>query len=50
MYGDENWFATLREERSLRVLENRTLRVMFGLTLRKGQDADKNSIVRNFRV
>jgi hypothetical protein len=50
VYRGENWFATLREEHRLKVMENRTVRVMFGLRLRKGQDAETNSIVRNFRV
>ena len=29
-YGCETWFLTLREERSLRVFENRVLRRIFG--------------------
>ena len=31
MYGCETWSLTLREERSLRVFENRVLRRIFGL-------------------
>ena len=30
MYGCENWYLTLREERKLRVFENRVLRRIFG--------------------
>jgi len=30
LYGCETWFLTLREERSLRVFENRVLRKIFG--------------------
>ena len=30
MYGCENWFVTVREERRLRVCENRVLRRIFG--------------------
>jgi hypothetical protein len=30
LYGCETWSLTLREERSLRVLENRVLRRIFG--------------------
>ena len=30
MYGCETWLLTLREERRLRVFENRVLRRMFG--------------------
>ena len=30
MYGCETWSLTLREERKLRVLENRVLRRIFG--------------------
>ena len=30
LYGFETWSLTLREERSLRVLENRVLRRIFG--------------------
>jgi hypothetical protein len=30
LYGCETWSVTLREERRLRVLENRVLRRMFG--------------------
>jgi hypothetical protein len=31
LYGCENWTFTLREERRLRIFENRTLRRIFGL-------------------
>jgi hypothetical protein len=31
LYGCETWSLTLREERRLRVLENRVLRKVFGL-------------------
>jgi hypothetical protein len=31
LYGCETWSLTLREERRLRVLENRVLRRIFGL-------------------
>jgi len=31
LYGNENWSLTLREERRLRVCENRVLRRIFGL-------------------
>ena len=30
LYGYETWWITLREERTLRVLENRVLRRIFG--------------------
>ena len=30
LYGCETWLLTLREERKLRVFENRVLRTMFG--------------------
>jgi hypothetical protein len=30
LYGRENWCLTLREERILRVFENRVLRIIFG--------------------
>jgi len=30
LYGSENWSLTLREERMLRVFENRVLRKIFG--------------------
>jgi hypothetical protein len=30
LYGRETWLLTLREERRLRVFENRVLRRMFG--------------------
>jgi len=30
LYGCENWLLTLREERRLRVFENRVLRRIFG--------------------
>ena len=32
LYGCESWSLTLREERRLRVFENRVLRRVFGLT------------------
>jgi hypothetical protein len=31
LYGSETWSLTLREEHTLRVLENRVLRRIFGL-------------------
>jgi len=31
LYGCETWLLTLREERKLRVFENRMLRKIFGL-------------------
>jgi len=31
VYGCETWSLTLREERRLRVFENRVLRIIFGL-------------------
>ena len=31
LYGHENWSLTLREERRMRVFENRVLRKIFGL-------------------
>jgi len=31
LYGSETWLLTLREERTLRVLQNRALRRIFGL-------------------
>jgi hypothetical protein len=30
LYGCETWSLTLREERRLRIFENRVLRIMFG--------------------
>ena len=30
LYGFETWSLTLREERKLKVLENRALRIIFG--------------------
>jgi len=30
LYGYETWWLTLREERRLRVFENRVLRIIFG--------------------
>jgi hypothetical protein len=30
LYGYETWFLTLREERTLRVVENNVLRMIFG--------------------
>jgi len=50
VYRGENWFATLWEGHRLRVYKNGILKVMFVLTLRKGQDAEKKSTVRDFRV
>ena len=32
LYGCETWSLTLREERRLRVFENRVLRIVFGPT------------------
>jgi hypothetical protein len=40
----------LWEEQRLRAFENRTLKVMFGLRLRKEQEVEKVSIVRNLGV
>ena len=31
LFGCENWSLTLREERRLRLIENKVLRIIFGL-------------------
>jgi len=41
VYGCETWFLTLREERRLRVFENRVLRRIFG--------AKRDEVTREWR-
>ena len=46
LYGCENWSFTLREERRLRVFENRMLRRIFGPEGRGGA----NYVMRSFMI
>jgi hypothetical protein len=45
LYGCESWSLTLREERRLRVFENRVLRRLFGL--KKGEVTGERSKLHN---
>ena len=44
LYGCETWSLTLREERRMRVFQNRVLRRMFGP---KNDGSEENYITRN---
>jgi hypothetical protein len=44
LYGHETWFLTLREEHSLKVLENTVLQRIFG------QEAGKNCMMGSFTI
>jgi hypothetical protein len=37
LYGSETWWLTLREERRLKVFENRVLRRIFGALVARGK-------------
>jgi translation initiation factor 2 beta subunit (eIF-2beta)/eIF-5 len=41
LYGCETWSLTLREERRLRVLENRVMRKIFGLKTEEETGVEK---------
>jgi hypothetical protein len=47
LYGCETWSLTLREERRLRVFENRVLRTIFGLKRDDGTGNGENYIMRS---
>jgi hypothetical protein len=47
LYGCETWSVTLREERRLRVFENRVLRRIFGPTRARRQGSGEDYIMRN---
>jgi hypothetical protein len=42
MYGHETWSLTSREERRLRMFENRVLRTILGLRERSNKGMEKN--------
>ena len=50
LYGSENWSRTLREERRLRVFENRVLRRMFGPKKDKVTGNGENYIMRSLMI
>jgi hypothetical protein len=50
LYGCETWSLTSREERGLRVFENRVLRRIFGPKMDEVTGSGKNYIVRNLII
>jgi hypothetical protein len=50
MYGCETWSFTLREQRRLRVLENRVLRRIFGRMTDKGMGNGENYIMKSIMI
>jgi len=50
LYGCETWSFTLREDRRLRVFENRVLRRIFGPKRDKVTGSGVNYIMRNFMI
>jgi len=50
LYGCETWSFTSREERRLRVFENRVLRRIFGLTRDEGTGNGENYIMRSLMI
>jgi len=50
LYGCETWSLTLREERRLRVLENRVLRGVFGAKRDEVTGNEENYIMRSLMI
>jgi len=50
LYGCETWLLTLREERTLRVFENRVLRRIYGHKRDKVQGSGENYIMRSLVI
>ena len=50
LYGYEDWSFTLREERRLRVSENRVLRRIFGPTRDEVTEGGGNYIIRSLMI
>jgi hypothetical protein len=50
MYGCETWSLTLREERRLRVFENRVLRRVFGPKRDEVTKSGENCIIRSLMI
>jgi hypothetical protein len=50
LYGCETWSLTLREERRLRVFENRVLRRISGLRGTRLQGSGENYIMRSLMI
>jgi hypothetical protein len=50
LYGCETWSLTLREERRLRVFENRLLRRIFGPKRDRYQGSGENHIMRSLMI
>jgi hypothetical protein len=50
LYGYETWSLTLREERRLRVFENRVLRRIFGPKRDEVTEERKNFVMRSFII
>jgi len=50
LYGCETWSLTLREERRLRIFENRVLRRIFGLKRDEVRGSGGNYIMRSLMI
>ena len=50
LYGCETWSLTLREERRLKVFENRVLRRIFGLEMDVVRGNGENYVMRNLMI
>jgi len=50
LYGCETWSLTLREERRLRVFENRVLRILFGSNRGEVTGNGENYIMRSLVI
>jgi len=50
LYGCETWSLTLREERRLRVFENRVLRRIFGPNMDELTGSGENYIMRSLMI
>ena len=50
LFGCETWSLTLREERRLRVFENRVLRRVFGPKRDEGQGNGENYIMKSLVI
>jgi len=50
LYGCETWLLTLREERTLRVFENRVLRIFGPKDEVRGKRSGENYIMRSLMI
>jgi hypothetical protein len=50
LYECKTWLLTLREERRLRVFENRVLKIIFGPKIDEVTGSGENFVLRSFMI